>query len=173
MTARIWTIGHSTRTLEEFLALLRSHDIQSVADVRRFPASRKFPHFNAEALQASLAAQGIDYQPLPQLGGRRTPRADSPNVAWRNRSFRGYADYMETAAFADGLNALRAEAARKRTAVMCAEAPWWRCHRALISDYLKASGTEVFHIAGIGSAAPHPYTSAANLTGGRLTYASP
>ena len=173
MTARIWTIGHSTRTLEEFLALLRSHDIQSVADVRRFPASRKFPHFNAEALQASLAAQGIDYQPLPQLGGRRTPRADSPNVAWRNRSFRGYADYMETAAFADGLNALRAEAARKRTAVMCAEAPWWRCHRALISDYLKASGTEVLHITDAGAAAPHPYTSAANVTGGRLTYAPP
>ncbi len=173
MTARIWTIGHSTRALDEFLALLRSHDIQSVADVRRFPASRKFPHFNAPALQASLAAVGIDYQPLPELGGRRTPRADSPNGAWRNRSFRGYADYMESAAFAEGMKRLREEAARKRTAILCAEAPWWRCHRALISDYLKASGTEVLHIGGTGAAAPHPYTSAANVTGGRLTYAPP
>jgi uncharacterized protein (DUF488 family) len=173
MIPRIWTVGHSTRTLEEFLALLRSHDIESVADVRRFPASRKFPHFNAPALQASLAAAGIGYQPLLQLGGRRTPRADSPNMAWRNRSFRGYADYMETAAFVEGMTSLQAEAALKRTAVLCAEAPWWRCHRALISDYLKANGSEVLHISAVGAAAPHPYTSAANMKGGRLTYTPP
>jgi uncharacterized protein (DUF488 family) len=168
---RIWTVGHSTRPPEEFLALLQSHGIQSVADVRRFPASRKFPHFNAPALQASLAAAGIGYQPLPQLGGRRTPRADSPNDAWRNRSFRGYADYMEGDAFRDGVQKLCAAAAHRRTAIMCAEAPWWRCHRALISDYLKAEGAEVLHITGPAAVAPHPYTTAARLEGGRLTYA--
>ena len=161
--SRVWTIGHSTRSSSEFLALLEQHRIEAVADVRRFPASRKFPHFNAAELSKSLGAAGINYVAIPELGGRRAPRADSRNTVWRNRSFRGYADYMETQAFRTGAEKLQALAARKRTAAMCAEAPWWRCHRALIADYLKSRGSEVLHIMESRAPAPHPYTSAARL----------
>jgi uncharacterized protein (DUF488 family) len=166
----VWTVGHSTRSLAEFLALLERHDIRSVADVRRFPGSRRHPHFNEPELRASLRRAGVEYQSLPELGGRRTPRADSPNSAWRNRSFRGYADYMLTEAFLEGVERLQAQAARKRTAMMCAEAPWWRCHRALIADHLKSKGIGVFHIMDGRAPVAHPYTSAARLTDGRLSY---
>jgi len=169
---QIWTIGHSTRPLEEFLALLAENRIASLADVRQFPGSRRYPHFNAERLSPALAAAGIEYVHFLELGGRRRPRPDSPNTAWRHEAFRGYADHMMTDAFRDGIARLLAAAAQKRTAIMCSEAVWWRCHRSLISDYLKAQGHEVIHILGPGKAEPHPFTSAARIVDGRLSYAS-
>ena len=170
---RAWTIGHSTHSIEAFLALLAEHRIEALADVRRFPSSRKFPHFNAPVLKPALEERGIDYLALPELGGRRPPRKDSRNVAWRNASFRGYADYMETPGFSAGLQILTKSLETERTAIMCAEALWWRCHRALIADALKADGFDVCHIMKAGEAcAPHPYTSAARIVGGRLFYGS-
>ena len=169
---QIWTIGHSTRSLEEFLALLVENDIGALADVRTMPGSRRYPHFNAESLAASLAEKRIEYVHFPELGGRRKPSDDSPNTAWRNAAFRGYADYMMTGAFRDGIDRLFLLAGQKRTAVMCAEAVWWRCHRSLISDYLKAAGHDVIHILGHGKAEPHPFTSAARVIDGRLSYAA-
>ena len=166
----IWTIGHSTRSLEELIGLLRGERIELLADVRRYPASRLHPHFNAEALRRSLIAADLRYEGYPELGGRRTPRADSANTRWRNASFRGYADYMESAAFEAAMSRLMADAAGARTAIMCAEAPWWRCHRALIADALKARGIEVLHIMGEASPVPHPYTSAASVVDGKLYY---
>jgi uncharacterized protein (DUF488 family) len=166
----IWTIGHSTRSLEEFIGLLRGERIELLADVRRYPASRLHPHFNADALGRSLIAVDLRYEGYPELGGRRTPRADSANTRWRNASFRGYADYMESPEFEAALARLMADAAGARTAIMCAEAPWWRCHRALIADALKARGMEVLHILGEASPAPHPYTSAASVVDGKLYY---
>ena len=168
--AIIWTIGHSTRPLGEFIDLLRGGRIEIVADVRRYPASRIHPHFNAEALGNALVAEDIRYQGFPELGGRRSPRADSANTRWRNASFRGYADYMETAAFEAPLLRLTAVAASARTAIMCAEALWWRCHRALIADVFKARGVKVLHIMGSGDPVEHPYTSAASVVDGKLYY---
>ena len=167
---KIWTIGHSTRNLTEFLALLATNYIEAVADVRSYPGSRKFPQFNAEALNDSLPAKGIDYVSFKQLGGRRRSLPDSSNTVWRNEGFRGYADYMETADFRDGIESLLKLARRKPTAVMCAEAVWWRCHRSMISDYLKASGVNVEHIMDDGKNATHPFTSAARLQNGKLVY---
>ena len=169
--ARAWTIGHSTRPIEAFLGLLAEHRIEAVADVRRFPASRKHPQYDATALAGSLQAAGVAYVALPELGGRRAPRPDSRNTAWRNSSFRGYADYMETPGFASGLRKLQDSIERRRTAIMCAEAVWWRCHRALISDALKAGGLEVCHILQAGACKPHPYTATATLVDGRVSYA--
>lgn len=166
----VWTIGHSTRTLEEFLALLAGYDIGAVADVRRFPGSRRYPWFAGEALADSLPAQGIEYAWVPQLGGRRKARAGSPNAGWRNPSFQGYADHLETEEFAEGLALVLGLAARRRTALMCAEAVWWRCHRALVSDVLKLRGSEVVHILDATHATPHPYTSPAHIVDGRLSY---
>jgi len=168
--AVIWTIGHSTRALEEFIGLLRGERIELLADVRRYPASRMHPHFNAEALCQSLAAAGLRYEGHPELGGRRSPRPGSTNTRWRNASFRGYADYMETPAFDTAMARLTADAANARTAIMCAEAPWWRCHRALIADSLKAGGVEVLHIMGEKEPIVHPYTSAASVVDGKLYY---
>lgn len=165
-----WTIGHSTRTLDEFLHLLEVHGIEALADVRRFPGSRKYPQFDQDALRAALAGVGVEYLALPELGGRRRPRHDSRNTVWRNESFRGYADHMETETFAAGIERLLALAGRKRTVVMCAEAVWWRCHRALIADYLKAAGICVRHILDANSSQVHPYTSAARLQNGKLVY---
>src|SRR5690606_25733807 len=125
---RIWTIGHSTLDLETFVARLRAHGIALLADVRSYPSSRRYPHFTRDALAASLAAAGIGYVHLPGLGGRRTPRPDSVNTAWRNPGFRGYADYMQGEAFAAAMADLMARARAQPTAIMCAEAPWWRCH---------------------------------------------
>ena len=168
----IWTIGHSTRTLDEFLALLRSADIAALADVRRFPGSRRLPHFGRDGLRESLAEAGILYTHFPELGGRRQARPDSPNTAWRNEAFRGYADYMMTDEFRAGVARLLALARQQPTAFMCAEALWWQCHRGLIADDLKAAGHDVRHVIGPGKIEPHPYTSAARIVNGALSYAS-
>jgi uncharacterized protein (DUF488 family) len=144
---RIWTIGHSTRTIEKFISLLEEHGIKSLADVRLLPGSRRYPQFNRETLADSLGTAGIRYEHFPELGGRRKARSDSRNTAWRNESFRGYADYMETEEFHKGVGRLLDLATQAgSTAIMCAEAVWWRCHRSLISDYLKTRGIEVTHI---------------------------
>jgi hypothetical protein len=171
--ATIWTIGHSTRTIEEFIALLQEHQIETLVDVRHFPGSRRFPHFNKPQLAHTLGAVAIRYEHLVELGGRRPTRPDSPNLLWRNASFRGYADYMETQPFRDGIERLLKIASGGRTAIMCSEALWWRCHRSMISDDLKANGTQVFHIMGHHKVQEHPYTSAAQLVDGRLSYQSP
>lgn len=138
--------------------------------MRRFPGSRRHPHFDRDALSASLARIDIEYHGFADLGGRRTPRPDSHNTAWRNAAFRGYADYMETADFESAIRRLEPIAARRRTAILCAEALWWQCHRALISDYLKVRGVKVLHIGDVKHAAPHPFTKAARTTEGRLSY---
>ena len=166
----IWTIGHSTRPLDEFLALLAQYGIEAVADVRSFPGSRRFPHFGRLALQASLKQLQLEYQWLPALGGRRRPRPDSLNTAWRNINFRGYADYMQTPEFAAGLDQLLDLAQRVRTAVMCAELVWWRCHRSMISDALRARGVDVLHIVDAKHSTLHPWTAPARIVDGGLTY---
>ena len=166
----IWTIGHSTRSIDEFVSLLSSFEIQVLVDVRTFPGSRRYPQFNKEQLRDSLSEAGIDYQHFPDLGGRRKAKADSLNMTWRNEMFRGYADYMETDGFRNGIERLREIARTRRTVVMCAEAVWWRCHRSLISDYLKANGIEVVHILDVGKSQAHPFTSAAQIVDGELSY---
>jgi uncharacterized protein (DUF488 family) len=170
---QIRTIGHSTRNIDDFISLLEGHGISLLVDVRTFPGSKRYPQFNKEALAASLKAQGIRYKHLPQLGGRRKPKPDSRNTAWRNASFRGYADYMETEEFRKGIERLLDLANEVgETAIMCAEAVWWRCHRSLISDYLKARGIEVIHILDANKTELHPFTSAARIINGALSYAS-
>jgi uncharacterized protein (DUF488 family) len=169
----IWTIGHSNRPVEAFVELLAHYRLEVLADVRRFPGSKRQPAYAQPALRASLARQGIDYVWLPALGGRRRPRADSPNTAWRNESFRGYADHMASAEFASGMDELLALAAESRTAMMCAEAVWWRCHRALIADVLSMAGIEVLHMLDQRNCTAHPLTSAARIVRGRLSYAKP
>lgn len=167
----IWTVGHSTRSLEEFLALLAGYRIEAVADVRRFPGSRRNPQYSPGTLRAALAAAGMEYRWLPALGGRRRPRPDSPNTAWRNASFRGYADHIASAEFSTGLDELLALAARLRTVLMCAEAVWWRCHRSLIADVLRVRGIEVVHVMDAKHAVEHPFTAPARIVRGSLTYA--
>ncbi|MEJ8757227.1 DUF488 domain-containing protein [Pontibacter sp. H259] len=156
----IWTVGHSTRSEEEFIAVLQSFEIEVLADVRRYPGSRKYPQFNVEALQIYLPEVGITYMPFLELGGRRKPKPDSTNTIWKSESFRGYADYAETIEFKEAVTRLKEIAFVKRTAYMCSEAVWWRCHRAIISDVLKAGGWKVMHILTEGVAKEHPYTSA-------------
>src|SRR6185436_4182603 len=139
---RIWTIGHSTRAIDEFISWLEENEIKLLADVRAWPGSKRYPQFNKEALAESLTAHGISYEHFPELGGKRKSKPD-----WRNTSFRGYADYMETEQFQKGIERLLDVAEETGpTANMCAEAVWWRCHRSLISDYLKTRGVEVLHI---------------------------
>jgi|SRR5438067_4325671 len=167
---QLWTIGHSTQSSDEFIVTLLSFNIETLVDVRSFPASRRYPQFNKENLRGSLRDAGIDYVHLPEIGGRRKAKADSHNVAWRNESFRGYADYMETEAFRAGIDRLIEIAGASRTAIMCAEAVWWRCHRSLIADYLKAGGAKVIHILGHGKSQEHPFTSAARIVRGELSY---
>ena len=166
----IFTIGHSTRSLDELIDMLKSFSIETLVDVRSFPGSRRYPHFNRDALRDSLAAAAIDYVHLPALGGRRKPRPDSLNMTWRNESFRGYADYMETEAFQNGIERLMKLGRARRTAIMCSEAVWWRCHRSLIADYLKGAGVTVTHILSAGKSEEHPYTSAAQIVNGKLSY---
>jgi uncharacterized protein (DUF488 family) len=166
----IWTVGHSTRPIEELIEALRSFEIKVLVDVRSFPGSKRYPQFNKKNLKASLTEAAIDYQHFAELGGRRRARTDSLNMAWRNESFRGYADYMETESFRDGILRLLEIARVSKTAVMCSEAVWWRCHRSLISDYLKAKGIEVNHIMRTGKSEPHPFTSAAGIVNGELSY---
>src|SRR4051812_17801715 len=167
----LWTVGHSNKSIEEFLELLASQQIQLLADVRRFPGSRRLPHFNQENLSVSLTRTGIEYLHFPELGGRRRVLANSPNTAWRNEAFRGYADFMMTDEFRAGIHRLLEVAREKRTAIMCAEALWWQCHRSMIADYLKAAGHEVIHIMSRTKTEAHPFTSAARLVNGRLSYA--
>lgn len=171
MPCAVLTIGHSTRSIEEFLALLIKHQVELLVDVRSFPGSRRVPQFGREVLSLSVEAAGLDYLWMPELGGRRKVAPDSHNLAWRHPAFRGYADYMETEAFADGLMALANLACAERTAIMCAEAVWWRCHREMIADALKWAGFDVCHIMGPGPAVPHPWSPAARLVRGRLSYA--
>lgn len=168
----VWTIGHSTRTLEQFINVLRHHQIEAIADVRRFPGSRRLPQFGENALREALAAHGVHYCWIEELGGRRRPVKDSTNLAWRNSSFQGYADHLQSAEFQRGLQCLLQMAANERTAMMCAEVLWWRCHRSLVSDVLKTRGIEVLHIQDEKPPAPHPFTAPARLIGGQLSYAA-
>ncbi len=168
----IWTIGHSTRPLREFCTLLAEYRIQAVADVRSYPGSRHCPQYGQAALRDALVEQGLTYQWIQTLGGRRRVRAHSLNTIWRNASFRGYADYMETPEFAAGLDELLQLAKKKRTAVMCAEAVWWRCHRSMIADALKARGVHVLHIMSECSVVEHPFTAPARVVDGELSYAT-
>jgi uncharacterized protein (DUF488 family) len=166
----VHTVGHSTLSADALVALLEGHAVTAVADVRRYPASRRHPHFGREPLAATLAAAGIAYVWLPALGGRRRARPDSPHVAWRSDAFRAYADHMDTAEFAGGLAELLALAGTRATAVMCAEAVPWRCHRQLIADALVARGIEMRHILGRGRPEVHRLTPFARLDGTRVLY---
>jgi uncharacterized protein (DUF488 family) len=166
----IWTIGHSTRAIDHFIAMLQSFNIELVADIRSFPVSRRYPHFNKEDLEISLSAKKIKYMHLKNLGGRRPVKADSINTGWRNAAFRGFADYMQTDDFRKGIEQLEIIAATKRTAYMCSEAVWWRCHRSLVSDFLKLRGWTVNHIMEIGKAQEHSYTQPAKIVNGKLSY---
>jgi len=166
----LWTLGHSTKAWEEFLALLHSARIQVLADVRRFAASRRHPQFAGAHMSSALREAQIDYLPIPELGGRRSPRKDSPNTAWRVAGFRGYADYMQTHAYQSASARLASRARSSRTAVMCAESLWWQCHRGLIADDFKARGWTVLHLLKPGQPEPHPWTRAARIVDGRLDY---
>jgi uncharacterized protein (DUF488 family) len=171
MAMTIFTVGHSTRSADEFGQVLAAHGIERLVDVRQFPGSRRYPHFGAGPLAASLAEQGIEYRHEVALGGRRRATADSPNGFWRNASFRAYADYMATPEFAAALDRMMALAAEKKTAIMCAEAVPWRCHRWLISDALAARGIEVVHLIDAHCNQPHVLNPNAQLDAhGKLTY---
>lgn len=170
METCIWTVGHSTRSAAELDQILSAHQIEALVDVRSFPGSRRYPHFNQLALSKGLEHVGIQYVHCPKLGGRRQPTLHSKNTAWKNASFRAYADHIETEEFRMGIEELLEVSSRKRTAIMCAEALWWRCHRSLIADYLKARGIEVIHILDVKQSEDHRYTSAARILEGRLTY---
>jgi uncharacterized protein (DUF488 family) len=164
----IYTIGHSTHPIEVFISMLQSFKIESVADIRRFPGSRRYPQFNTDALAHSLNDAGIQYIHMPELGGRRKPLPDSPNTAWKNEAFRGYADYMMTDDFKAAIGELEMLGRKNTTAYMCSEAVWWRCHRALVSDYLKTAGWKVMHIMDAGKATEHPYTAPVREAQGKL-----
>jgi uncharacterized protein (DUF488 family) len=166
----IWTIGHSTRSAGEFVDVLRAHEIEVVADVRRFPGSRRHPQFGSVALAERLAADGLDYGWLSKLGGRRRGETAPEHEGWRNPSFRAYAAYTWTEEFARGLEELLHIGNGQRTAVMCSELLWWRCHRALIADVLRFTGVQVIHILGVEPGTPHPYTSPARVVDGELVY---
>lgn len=169
----VFTVGHSTRPLAEFVALLRTYGVERIADIRTVPRSRRNPQFNAETLGPALADAGIDYAPLRALGGLRHPRPDSPNLGWRNESFRGYADYMQTEAFEAGLEQLIALAGDARTAIMCAEAVPWRCHRSLVADALLARGIPAVEILSETSWRLHELTPFGRIEGVRVTYPGP
>jgi uncharacterized protein (DUF488 family) len=167
----IFTVGHSTHPLEEFLELLGAHRIEALADVRSFPSSRRWPHFNQAALRESMERAGVEYHWIQKLGGRRHEvRPDSPHVAWQHPAFRSYADYADGAEFQEGLDELTATANRARTAYMCSEGLWWRCHRRLISDRLLLNGWRVMHIAPNGKLSAHSLPDFARIVDGRLIY---
>ena len=166
----IFTVGHSNKPLADFLSLLRAHDIRRILDVRRFPGSRRWPHFGAARLAQSLAAEGIDYVGLPELGGRREPRENSPHTAWRVGAFRGYADFMDTSEFANGVAGLERLASERPSSLMCAEALPWRCHRSLIADALLVRGWEVRDVISEREARIHRLPEFARVDGGRLIY---
>jgi uncharacterized protein (DUF488 family) len=168
----IFTIGHSTRSATEFVELLRAHAITGVLDIRAVPRSRRHPHFSREALTRILTQEGIEYRHEPALGGKREPRVDSPNGAWRDPAMRGYADHMTTQDFSAAIESLLEFAARLRLAVMCAEAKWWECHRQLVADVLVARGIEVCHVMSARDVPPHELTSFARVIGGGVQYPS-
>jgi uncharacterized protein (DUF488 family) len=166
----ILTIGHSTRTADEFLALLEAHGVAGLADVRTVPRSRRHPHFSGDALALFLPAHGIEYLHLPGLGGLRKPRPESPNGGWLNSAFRGYADHMQTPEFGVALERLIRFSADRQAAIMCAEAKWWQCHRRLIADALVARRIEVRHILSVREAPNHELTSFGKITGETVQY---
>lgn len=166
----LWTIGHSTRPWEAFVALLQEARIEVLVDVRRFAGSRRNPQFSSATMESALRDVGIDYLPMPELGGRRKADVDSPNGAWRVAAFRGYADYMATSEFVSARERLMQLAQSRRTAVMCAEAVWWRCHRRLIADDFIARGWQVLHLITPGRSEPHPLNPAARMVDGVLRY---
>jgi uncharacterized protein (DUF488 family) len=168
----VHTLGHSTRSWEDFVALLRRHGIRRLVDVRTFPGSRRYPHFGSDAMREALAREGIAYEHAPALGGRRRPAPDSPNGAWRSEGFRGYADHMRSDTFAEAIAHLEEEAREMPTAIMCSEAVPWRCHRTLISDALVARGDEVRHILD-AKASPHTLTRFARVVDGEVRYDAP
>ncbi len=170
----IYTIGHSTRSIEEFVELLKANKIEKLIDIRSFPGSRKYPQFNKENLESSIPKHNIQYEHMVTLGGRRKVQENSQNNRWRNESFRGYADYMETSQFESAAHELEQKAINNRTAIMCSEAVWWRCHRSMVSDmvsdYLKARGWNVEHIMSRYKNEKHPYTSPAIIEGNKVRY---
>ena len=166
----IFTVGHSTRTAEDFITLLKAHRIELLVDVRTVPRSRHNPQFNRDGLPETLRKAGIAYLHLGELGGLRKARPDSTNTGWRNLSFRGYADYMETPEFEQGVKRLLDEAKTRRVAIMCAEAVPWRCHRSLIADALMARGVEVLELSGLNREQPHRMTPFARIEGSRVSY---
>ena len=166
----LYTVGHSTRSLDELVALLKAHGVEAVADVRLIPRSRRYPHFNADALTVSLPERGLRYVPFKDLGGRRRPLPDSPNTGWRNESFRGYADYLETPTFRQAFERLAALATEVATTVMCAEAVPWRCHRSLIGDAALVHGWYVMDLMSATKSTPHKLTPFARVEGTRITY---
>jgi uncharacterized protein (DUF488 family) len=172
MASTLWTIGHSTRPIDELLELLLAHEIAHLVDVRTIPRSRFNPQFNADALAHSLSDAGLRYRHLPELGGLRHPKKDSVNLGWRNEGFRGYADYMQTEEFRAALEALMADSRAQRTAIMCAEAVPWRCHRSLIADMLTIRGWTVQHIVTRKEVRVHSMTPFAVVRDGTLTYPS-
>jgi uncharacterized protein (DUF488 family) len=165
---RIFTIGHSTRSFDELVTLLRENGAERLVDIRRYPGSHRYPHFSRDALEVELPNTGIEYIHMPELGGRRKARPDSPNTAWRNEQFRAYADYMATDAFREGIDSLLRSP--KVTAIMCAEAVPWRCHRNLVSDELLRRGIEVVHILGPGATRPHAMNPNARVEEAHLVY---
>jgi uncharacterized protein (DUF488 family) len=172
MLRTIYTIGHSTRTLEEFIVLLQTFSIEMLVDVRSYPGSRRYPHFNRENLSKELPVKDILYLHVPSLGGRRKASPQSKNTRWKNDAFRGYADYMETGEFKKGMDELEKIGTGCRTVFMCSEAVWWRCHRSMIADYLKVRGWKVLHILNNRKAEEHPYTAAAKIVDGHLSYST-
>lgn len=170
--ATIYTIGHSTRSLEELVEALRAHNIKTLVDIRAFPMSRRHPHFNREHLGRELPKAGIEYVWKKELGGRRSKQMDSPNTALRNDSFRNYADYMLTPQFAAAASEVRQLGKRGPTAIMCAERMWFQCHRMLVSDYFTAHGDDVEHIDRTGPTKRHQLMKEARIVDGRLLYDS-
>ncbi len=169
--ATLFTIGHSTRTLDELIEVLQAHSIEALVDIRAFPMSRRLPHFNRESLERALSLVGIRYVWLKALGGyRKKIREESPNIALRNASFRNYADYMLTDEFSRAMAELLQLAEQFRTAYMCAERVYFHCHRMLVSDWLVAHGHEVLHIDGPGPPKPHRLTAEARMVDGQLVY---
>jgi uncharacterized protein (DUF488 family) len=166
----IFTIGHSTRTADEFLTLLTAHGVRQIADVRTVPQSKRHPHFSRDALAASLAAQGVGYRHFSALGGLRRPRADSVNTAWRHPGFRGYADHMQTDEFRHALGQLEQFASHVSTSVLCAEAVWWQCHRRLLADALIFRGASVRHILSAAEPKPHELSDFARAQAGGVIY---
>ena len=170
MNTTIYTIGHSTRSIPQLLDAIAPYGIEVVADVRRFPGSRRLPQFAEPALRAELESRGLGYVWIPALGGRRRPLPESANVGWRHSAFRGYADHMASEEFAAGLFELLLIASGMRTVIMCAEVLWWRCHRRIIADVLVSLGVDVVHIADATHASPHVLADPARLVEGRLRY---